>query len=706
MREGQRLSIFVFLCGLTILFLKCTQMKVDFIGMVALCVCVTLWCHGQLRRSNLRLVQIALLLGLVAYSVFALAPLGLPMNPISQSLYAIDRSLLAETGAGSFFKEVIAYVTDPNKLDFYHWQYLWLLSFTCLSEGLYWLVRLKQVALTFLIAMGLSAFLWFTYLDVWLVFSCFFIAYAIERLTRNGKGALFAIVLPLGVAVAALLATTLTPINAINQWFSPLTSESGWLRSSLNLSSNTGGFGLAEMGFYPLESRLGGPIKLNKEIVFRVKSAKPKIYLRGRVLTHYENNLWTVKEEAPKNFYTLSGQLSETFTYQIYDLKSRTGSVMVPMTVSTIDIPQKNLKYGKDGTVLYLGNLKSDFKEGFNVSGYEVSYIPPNNPAEYLQLPKGYSKKVVSLTQEIIQGAKTDEERVKRIRKFLINNYQYALAVPVTPEDQDFVEYFLTETNSGYCVYFASATAVMARIAGVPSRYVEGFVTPETYEAGLDFPVSGERAHAWTEVYYNHKWQVIEATPTFTSRTSFDNEDFKLKSDLLGNSIENLPGKTEKDMAVTLPTVKEGGSQSGNAQSLWLFIVLLVALSVLTIHLRFRAYFKGSTKEKGEKYVSLLLWGLVRRFDLRDAKHLSPREIIKLSDRSAPSLNLMGLVEIVEKSLYDNREITEIELEQLTRVYWQLNKSHFSGMEKLYWYLSIAGKGRIFNGHVRKNSTS
>lgn len=708
MREGQRLSSFVFLWGVMVLFQKSTQMRIDFISLLVLVACVTFWSNEQLKKPAFRLIHISGGLAVVLYTAMALIPFGTSWSyqPMVLNLHLMDLSLFEKIGSASFVRELMAYMTDPAKLDFYRWDYLSLLFFMCLSEILYWMHRLKKMEVFLLVAMVTSAFLWFTYLDVWMVFSCFFIAYAIERLTRNGKGALFGFVLPLGVAVGALLVTNLTPIVAINQWFSPLTSETGWLRTNLNLTPNSGGFGLSEMGFYPLENRLGGPIKLSKEIIFRVKSAKPKIYLRGRVLTRYENNLWTVKEEKAKTFYPLSGELSEIFTYQIYDLKSRTNSVLVPMTVFSIDIPEDDLRYGKDGTVLYQGNLKSDYKDGFNVSGYEVSYMGPRNLSEYLQLPENYSKKVIDLTEGVIKGAKTDEEKIKLIRKFLINNYQYALAVSVTPEDRDFVEYFLTETDTGYCVYFATATAVMARIAGVPSRYVEGFVTPETYEAGRDFPVSGERAHAWAEVYYNHRWQVVESTPTFTSLTSFDNEDPKLKSDLLDSELEDLPNKEEGDMAVAMSEETAVEKSSGLSQILWFGPVLVLTLLLLIQLGRFRAYFKGSPKQVGEKYVSLLLLGLVKRFELKDAERLSPREIIKLSDQSAPSLNLMCLVEIVEKSLYDSREITEIELEQLTQTYWQLSKTHFSGMEKLYWFMSIAGKGRIFNGHVRKNSTS
>lgn len=707
MREGLKLSSIIFLSGLMILFQESTQMKLDFISLVALTIFISLWCDVQLKRPVLRLVHISAVIGLVLYTVLSIAPISVVVGvqPVASSLFFADHTLFAKVGANAFVGELYAYIVDVNKLEFYRWDYLWIIFLLAFSEVLYWILRKDKMGICLLTALVGSALLWFTYLDVWVIFSCFFIAYAIERLTRNGKGILFGLILPLSVAVCALLATNLTPVEEINDWFTPLTSESGWLRTSLNLSASTGGFQLSEMGFYPLENRLGGPVKLSKEIIFRVKSAKPKIYLRGRVLTHYENNLWTVAEKEPTGFYPVSGKLIDTFTYQIYDFKSKTSSVLVPMTVSSIDIPVEKLKYGKDGEVIYQGNLKSDFKEGFNISGYEYSYLTPKAPEEYLQLPNSYSEKVVRLTQEVVKGAKTDEEKIKLIRKFLINNYQYALAVSVTPEDQDFVEYFLTESDAGYCVYFATATAVMSRIAGIPSRYVEGFVTPEIYEAGRDFPVSGERAHAWAEVYYNRKWQIVESTPTFTSRTSFDSEDPRLKSDLLAAEPEDLPNKEEQDLTVDIP--EEAAAKP--VSPLWWLMLLVpfaICLALIIQYGKFKAFFKGSSNEVAEKYVSLLLLGLVKRFGLSNSENLSPREILRLSDRSAPSLNLMCLVEIVEKSLYDSNDINEIELDRLTQSYWQLSRSHFSGTEKLYWYVRIAGKGRIFNGHVRKNSTS
>ena len=44
------------------------------------------------------------------------------------------------------------------------------------------------------------------------------------------------------------------------------------------------------------------------------------------------------------------------------------------------------------------------------------------------------------------------------------------------PADEDFVEYFLTESREGYSVHYATAATLLLRYYGVPARYVEGYV--------------------------------------------------------------------------------------------------------------------------------------------------------------------------------------------------------------------------------------
>jgi hypothetical protein len=67
----------------------------------------------------------------------------------------------------------------------------------------------------------------------------------------------------------------------------------------------------------------------------------------------------------------------------------------------------------------------------------------------------------------------------------------------------------------GYCDYSASAMVVMLRSVGVASRYASGFGMGTYDYAQEHWSVSGENAHAWTEVYFpGLGWIEFEPTPT------------------------------------------------------------------------------------------------------------------------------------------------------------------------------------------------
>jgi len=137
----------------------------------------------------------------------------------------------------------------------------------------------------------------------------------------------------------------------------------------------------------------------------------------------------------------------------------------------------------------------------------------------FMDVPDIVPQRVHDLTHQIIENAETDFDRIMAIRSYLLQ-FPYTLTPDVVPRGVCFVDHFLFEGREGYCTYFASAMAVMARIAGVPSRYVEGFVTPHTqYNDGEPVIVTNRMAHAWVEVYLEgFGWLRVEATPAYVYR--------------------------------------------------------------------------------------------------------------------------------------------------------------------------------------------
>ena len=87
----------------------------------------------------------------------------------------------------------------------------------------------------------------------------------------------------------------------------------------------------------------------------------------------------------------------------------------------------------------------------------------------------------------------------------------------------DVVAAFLEE-KSGYCIHYAATMAIMARIAGIPSRmavgYAPGRPTGTVIEDGpgadlKEFEVDSRDAHAWPELFFSGVgWVSFEPTPS------------------------------------------------------------------------------------------------------------------------------------------------------------------------------------------------
>ena len=142
---------------------------------------------------------------------------------------------------------------------------------------------------------------------------------------------------------------------------------------------------------------------------------------------------------------------------------------------------------------------------------------------DYTALPAHLQTQLYDLAREICAGTESAYDRAFAIQNYLSRNFRYTLEVEPQPENIDFVSSFLLKTREGYCTYFASAMTVLCRMAGLPARYVEGYLA-EPDENGHAY-VTGLNAHAWTEVYFSgFGWLTFDATPA-QSRASTPPED-------------------------------------------------------------------------------------------------------------------------------------------------------------------------------------
>lgn len=117
-----------------------------------------------------------------------------------------------------------------------------------------------------------------------------------------------------------------------------------------------------------------------------------------------------------------------------------------------------------------------------------------------LALPEESNPRTREMMEAWRAEAATDAELVRRaLTHFNREEFRYTLNPPLLSTDS--VDEFLFETRSGFCEHYASAFAVMMRMAGIPSRIVTGYQGGWYNERADYVLVRQSDAHAWAEVW-------------------------------------------------------------------------------------------------------------------------------------------------------------------------------------------------------------
>ncbi len=139
--------------------------------------------------------------------------------------------------------------------------------------------------------------------------------------------------------------------------------------------------------------------------------------------------------------------------------------------------------------------------------------------SDYTQLTeKTRNDALALLAQEGIDSSMFLTDAAREIGNFVRGSAVYSLNTQYMPDSEmDFALWFLRDSDTGYCVHFASAAVVLLRSMGIPARYVEGYVAnldTKTTDGKFTDVVLEKNAHAWAEYYVpDVGWMILEATP-------------------------------------------------------------------------------------------------------------------------------------------------------------------------------------------------
>lgn len=714
MRDGNRLSAFFLLMGFFYTLKTATSLPLTNTTMLLMGGFIVLWTDIQMKHAMFKYLNQSAMLGLFIVSVGIFNPSSLPFLP-QYGLYevasTVDLYYHESHWITGFFSEMYAFAVTPEKLDFNHWFYLSVFVGLITSESLRIIHKSRYKNGIYGAAMVICGLLWFSYLDVWFSFGLLFIAFAMSCLTEQGKGLIFGAILPLALVFVAAVLTAGTPVEKINESLSTYTTENPWFRSALETEKIKEHYGIGAMGFYPLKDQLGGPVSPSKALAFRIKGNQDRVYLKMNVMTQYENNQWSSTREKVEAYKPDLLARGKTTKVSISDLKLDTNVVPSLMGTYETSLPKQELLANAEGVLWQKKTATAGGMDHFQLSAYSEGAVGGGGDKRYLQLPKGYSQKVIDFTRELTAGETSDANKIQAIKKYLLTHYTYTLAVKVPPKNQDFVEYILFDEREGYCVYFATAMTIMARTLGIPSRYAEGFVTPGTLSEDRSTEVTGEWAHAWSEIYYDSSWHIVEATPSYAALEGGGQDEGQSQAPNEENNVavDVNTAKVETDMTVDV------GGESAKSAKPWYGILgtgLMLLGGLAVVHRRLGAYYEpknlvlqnSKTHERFlcERYTKLILLGLEDTLEIAP-NSMTVREILAYAENQGLIFDQSSLVEIMEQSLYDRVDSPKLRRESLavlTGLYGQLNREHFRWQYRLWRDAQIAWKGRLTDGSI------
>jgi transglutaminase-like putative cysteine protease len=177
------------------------------------------------------------------------------------------------------------------------------------------------------------------------------------------------------------------------------------------------------------------------------------------------------------------------------------GSLMIISPVEVLSgLEYQVTSHEADPSTASINNTNGQFVPGL----IQNQYGTYNGPDE---------ARLLAIARQHTQGAQTLLQAAIDLQNWLHSRaFTYTLK-PDLPSTSHWLLSFLTNDRRGYCQQFAWAFAVLARLAGIPSRIAVGY-TGGTPGGHATWQVTTADAHAWPELYFpGEGWLRFEPTP-------------------------------------------------------------------------------------------------------------------------------------------------------------------------------------------------
>lgn len=251
------------------------------------------------------------------------------------------------------------------------------------------------------------------------------------------------------------------------------------------------------------------------------------IYLKGTAYADYRDNIWSIISDNdtaryPQDFVPFTATIGNNalidtrvhmlneskiayipyFLESLPDTLNSVADVCVKNNTDKNEFNYSHYPFYAENTYRYNSSSEA---EDYKTFVYDT----------YLEIPRKTQIELRRIAEQegFLDSELTVSEKIEMVKNYISNSKTYSLKTPKMPSGKDFATWFLNESDTGYCVHFATAGTLMLRALGIPARYVTGYYA--TAYANQTVTVTTDNAHAWVEYYSDTAgWIPLECTPS------------------------------------------------------------------------------------------------------------------------------------------------------------------------------------------------
>ena len=266
-----------------------------------------------------------------------------------------------------------------------------------------------------------------------------------------------------------------------------------------------------------------GTMKLTDDIVLRVEADAGEgtpILLHGASYNRYGSASWfardagfdTLAPESDGTTWTLQPgtQPMKSMTVSAY-LTGGKGILALPRGTSAIEhLTVGGAKQNRLGAV--------QVQEGPGLVTYKArsarDTASEGSPTDAdVSLPPNEAPVVSRIAGDLGLAAQAQRQALQTVAGYFEKNFAYSLYQRDRPLGSTPLEDFFLRSKAGHCEYFATATVLLLRSAGIPARYATGYSVQEFSKLENLYIVRARHAHAWVRAYVDGAWLDVDTTP-------------------------------------------------------------------------------------------------------------------------------------------------------------------------------------------------